>query len=97
MTNRVNNVPDLNAGGGVTGRRPNIKFIGRRTWDRDKKKVLKDPQPIEKITIGRRTIELPAADFQKGRRLFYHSDAREIARRFPKLYKLVQNKNGEFV
>lgn len=72
----------------------NIKFVGRQTWDKHRRKVLKDPQPIERITGGDGVIDLPPADFQISRRLFYHKAARLIVRRFPHLYKNVISKTG---
>jgi hypothetical protein len=72
---------------------PNIKYIGRAEHDRAKRKVLKANGPIESVNVGGGTIELPDADFQINKRLFYHSDARRIARLFPHLYKIVVPKS----
>lgn len=83
-----------NAVGDVEVPANNIKFVGRQTWDKHRRKVLKDPQPIERITGGDGVIDLPPADFQISRRLFYHKAARLIVRRFPHLYKNVISKTG---
>lgn len=72
--------------------RPNIKFAARPTFDAGRRKVLKDPAPIDRFSEGGRLIFLPPADWQKTNRLFYHCDADLIARAFPHLYKLVTSK-----
>lgn len=69
---------------------PNIKFCGRPTYDRAKKKILNDPQPVESIRFGNETVTLPAAEFQKAKRLFFHTEAGRIIRAFPHLYKRVK-------
>lgn len=68
---------------------PNIKFAARKTWDKGKRKVLKDPAPIEFIKLPGDSIELPPARFQIERRTFYHARASEIIAAFPHLYKRV--------
>lgn len=65
----------------------NIKFAGRPTWDKGKRKKLVDPQPIERFTDAGRAIELPPAAEQSTRRWFYHPDADLIVQYFPKLYR----------
>ena len=70
----------------------NIKFCGRRVFDKAKRKVVTPNDPIERFSDRGELIELPPAAFQINRRLFYHSDARRIVRSFPHLYKLVKPK-----
>jgi hypothetical protein len=72
--------------------RPNIKFTGRRTLSKDKRKVLFDPSPVDRYSHCGRLVKLPPADWQKRNRLFYHESATEIANLFPHLYKLVKSK-----
>jgi hypothetical protein len=72
--------------------KPNIKFIGRRVFDAGKRKVLSDPQPLERISFAGRLVNLPAAGWQKRNRLFYHKAAAEIIAAFPHLYKKVRSK-----
>lgn len=69
----------------------NIKFVGRQVWDRQKRKVIKDPQPVESYSSPAGQVILPAAALQVQDRFFYHAKAAEIARLFPWLYKLVKN------
>jgi len=72
--------------------RPNIKFVGRREFDKAKRKVLYDPQPIETVSFAGRVVKLPPADWQKRNRLFYHIGAVDIVAAFPHLYKIVRTK-----
>ena len=72
-----------NAEKGVISSGPNIKFSGRR------RPGSAAPAPLERIHFHGRVIELPAADTQKRKRLFYHADAALISKLFPHLYKNV--------
>ena len=72
--------------------RPNIKFCGRSEMDREKRKVTKAADPLERFSVAGEIIKLPPGDFQKRRRLFYHESADIIAATFPNLYKLVSPK-----
>lgn len=76
----------------ATQKARNIKFIGRPLFAPGKRKILNDPQPIESVSFAGEIVNLPSADFQKGRRLFYHSRAGEIVAAFPHLYKIVRQK-----
>lgn len=70
----------------------NLKFVGRREFDRHKRKVVNPNDPVESISISGRIIALPAAETQKANRMFYHEDAAEIANAFPHLYRMIQPK-----
>lgn len=72
--------------------RRNIKFIGRKVFDKTKRKILSDPSPIDRYSAAGDVVKLPPADWQKANRLFYHERAAEIARLFPHLYKVVKSK-----
>lgn len=67
----------------------NIKFIGRPVFAPGKKKILEDPQPIERFSDRGEQITLPPADFQIRARLFYHEKAAQIAAVYPFLYKQI--------
>lgn len=76
----------------LTAPAPNIKFIGRKVWDKGKRKVLKDPRPVTRFNDGGNVVELPPSDEQISKRLFYHEKAGVIRRHFPHLYKKVVRK-----
>lgn len=72
---------------------PNMKYCGRPIYsDASKRKIEKANDPIESYSNAGTIVNLPPADFQKRRRLFYHQSAAEICRLFPGLYKLVIRK-----
>jgi hypothetical protein len=87
---------DPNAAGnvvaGVEVPKPNIKFCGRKYWDRPKRKVLREDLPVETIVDGGDVLILPPAAVQLSNRLFYHAEASRIVQLFPHLYKLVTAK-----
>jgi hypothetical protein len=71
----------------------NIKFVGRPVYDAGKRKRLDNIEPIERYSDRGEVIELPAAELQKNRRVFYHPKAADIVGAFPHLYKTVTSKN----
>lgn len=73
---------------------PNIKFVGRAEYDKAKGKILVDNAPIDRFSDGGELFELPPADFQKRRRMFYHEAAARIAATFPNLYKIILPKRS---
>ncbi len=73
----------------------NIKYIGRvEYFDKSKRKVERENAPVDRFSDAGTLVELPPADFQKRRRLFYHESAARIAATFPNLYKLVISKRS---
>lgn len=71
-------------------KKPNIKFAGLDVWDKAKRKVIREIRPIESFQLSGQAINLPSADSQKAKRLFYHEAADQIVRSFPHLYKRVK-------
>jgi hypothetical protein len=69
-----------------------LKFIGRPTYDRRKKIVAEQPEPLETLRDGRTVITLPPADVQVRKRIFEHEHAGRIVRLRPDLYKRVNGR-----
>lgn len=74
---------------------PNIKFIGRGRWNPGKTKRSPAPDPIENFRDGDDEVDLPPAEFQISRRLFYHNDAGRIVRLFPQKYKRIIRRGSD--
>jgi hypothetical protein len=76
----------------MTSNRPNLKFVARPTWDKERAKKLSDPSPVEAFTYKGEMVRLPSAAEQRAKPFFYHERADLILSQYPFLYKRVVRK-----